>query len=301
MPAVIPLAAIIDLKGVLQIAILALIFFYFYRLFGGTRSAQMLIGVVMTLGALIALTLFFDLDVLRFLLGRLSLVLATALVVIFQQELRHAFLTIGNRKLSIRNREERDKLIDAVAEAAETLSMQQPKAHGALIVIERKSHLLEYAQRGTPLNIPVSPVILTCLFYPGAPLHDGAVIIRGDTILAAKCILPLSETDAGHGTRHRAALGISEVTDAVAIVVSEETRQISAAVNGSLLPGLTRDKLRQLLRHLIRSDANFDLPPGGSGRETTPLADVDVGNLADMGIHAEDAPAPVVPHKEDAP
>ena len=262
MPTVIPLAAVIDWNGIFQIAIIAAFFFYAYRLFGGTRSAQMLIGVVVTGVVIIALLAFFSLDVLQFLLGKLSMVLATAIVVIFQPELRHMFLSIGNRRLSLESREERDKLIDAIGEAAETLSMQQPQAHGALLVIERKSHLLEYAKNGTTLNIPVSSAILTCLFYPGAPLHDGAVIIRGDAILAAKCILPLSESKTDRGTRHRAALGISEVSDAVAVVVSEETRQISVAVNGHLVQDLTRDKLQKLLRHLIRNDALAkDNPP----------------------------------------
>lgn len=247
-----PLAAIdFGFRGILQIAILTWLIFYVFNLFRGTRSAQMLFGIIIILGGLTFVTTLFDLDVLRFLLGKLPIILATALVIIFQPEIRQAFLTIGHRRFLLKDEGSKDKVIDIVCKTAESLSMRK---FGALIVLERDSHLLEFTKTGTMLNAPIGPDLLSSIFYPNTPLHDGAVIIKGETILAARCILPLSSVDLGRGTRHRAGLGLSEKVDAVVVIVSEETGSISIACGGRFITNLTKVTLGKYLARLLRKE-----------------------------------------------
>lgn len=245
-----------SIKAIFQIAILAWIIFYIFNLFRGTRSAQMLSGFLTVFGGLVFVSLVFDLDVLRAILGKLPLILATALIVVFQPEIRQAFLAIGRRRVSLNSRDAKEVVVDAVCQAAETLAMRK---NGALIVLERNTHLLEFAKSGTPLNAPVVPQLLTQIFYPNTPLHDGAVIIKGETILAARCILPLSASDLSRGTRHRAALGLSEKSDAVVVVVSEETGSISIACDARLIQNISKDLLRRYLERLLRREKISDI------------------------------------------
>jgi diadenylate cyclase len=178
-----------------------------------------------------------------------------ALIVLFQPELRRALTRLGESRLfqgmALGAREERGHLIDDVVKAADALAS---KRIGALIVLERSTGLRNYAELGVPLDALVSADLLVSLFLPYSPLHDGAAFIRGDRVAAAGCFLPLSRnTQLGRnmGTRHRAGLGLAEETDAVVLIVSEETGRISLAVDGQMESPLDLEALRRRLAALF--------------------------------------------------
>jgi diadenylate cyclase len=246
--------------SVLDIAIVTLVFFWFLVLIYQTRADQVLRGILLLVvaGAVLASTL--QLTVLGWLVLHSVPVLVIAIPVIFQPELRKLLEQLGrtsriiNHPLATLSAPTADHTVDQIVLACERLSRQ---SFGALIVIERRTGLQDYANRGTLLEAPVSVDLLETIFFKNSALHDGAVIIRGDRVLAAKCVLPLSDnvgSGAQMGTRHRAALGITEVTDAIAVVVSEETGKMSMATNGKLRRGLTGDSLRRVLTAFYRAD-----------------------------------------------
>lgn len=243
-------------KGIFQIAILAALFFYIYKLFKGTRSSQMFSGIVATYFGLWFVTRLFDLDVLGILLGKIPLIFTTAIIVIFQPEIRQAFLTIGHGKGIWQRDGVRHDVVDSVVSAVTQLSV---KKTGALIAIERNSHLLEFSKTGTMIGAPVSDVLLMQIFYPNTPLHDGAVIVCGGNIVSARCTLPPSSVDLGRGQRHRAALGLSERTDAVVVVVSEETGSISIAHQGQFITNLSGDTLEKYLMKFLPGSGIVDV------------------------------------------
>ncbi len=238
---------IIDL---LQIFILALAIYFVVDLFWGTRSFQIILGFVAPLAILIFLARVFKMDVISWLLSRISLYLAFAVIVIFQQEIRQVLAYIGRvRKTLEWNKESSASQLGQLAEAIEELARHK---HGALIAFEREINLNGYHQNGTLLNAPLVAPLLTSIFYPNSPLHDGGVIIRDDTVIAARCIFPLHTdgSSANYGMRHRAALGLSEETDAIVIVVSEEHGTISLAFQGRLLQNITPTRLVRYLEAL---------------------------------------------------
>ena len=200
----------LGLGDVVQIVILAVAIFFIFDLFRGTRSAQMLFGLTLVLLGLIVLTMVFKFEVLGWLLRKLPVFLVFAVVVIFQPEIRQALAIIGRRRSALgRNRAFTTTRIDHLVAVAEELARNRI---GALIAIEREISLNGYRQNGTLLGAPLVPKLLTAIFYPRSPLHDGGVIIRGNTIVAARCIFPLLTSDSSQafGMRHRAALGLSE-------------------------------------------------------------------------------------------
>ena len=223
-------------RDFVQIGILAVFLYYAFRLVRGTRSAQMMLGLIVVVLTLIGLTIVFNLDVLSWLLGTFSVYLVVCMV------------GGGTRFGSAPGRPPvADELVLAVMRLAE-------RRHGALIAIERDIALKGFVESGVQLDTPLSQDLLLSIFWPRAPLHDGGVILRGDRILAARCLFPLTQRvdDLGElGTRHRAALGLSEETDAVVIVVSEETGGVSVAHQGRLFQDLTAEKLRRYLRALL--------------------------------------------------
>ena len=248
----------LGMGDVLQIAILAVAIFFLFNLFRGTRSAQMLFGLTIILLGLIALTLFFRFEVLGWLLRKLPLFLVFALVVIFQPEIRQALAIIGRRRARLAwNQAGTTTRIDHLVAAVEELARNRI---GALIAIEREISLDGYRQNGTLLNAPLVPRLLTTIFFPRAPLHDGGVIIRGNTIVAARCIFPLLTTGntQSYGMRHRAALGLSEETDAIVIVVSEEHGSISLAFQGRLLQDVAPPRLTRYLEALTPKEGFMD-------------------------------------------
>jgi diadenylate cyclase len=245
----------VNLGTLLDIAAVTLIFYWFLTVVQGTRAVQLVRGIIILWLASALLSAFFQLTTLTWLIRNSGLALLVAIPIIFQPELRRALEQLGrtgtwfNRGL-LSGRESLEAMIDEVASAAALLARQK---HGALIVIERQTGLQDYADRGVLIDADVSRQLLASIFYPNSPLHDGAVIIRNGRILAAGTVLPLSDNvlPSQYGTRHRAGLGISEYSDALAIIVSEERGTISLAANGRLVSSLTSDRLKKLLLDLL--------------------------------------------------
>jgi diadenylate cyclase len=234
-------------KDLLQIALVAIGFYYVLRLLARTRAIQMLIGVVLLSLVYVASRLL-DLELVVALMEKLFEYGAIAALIVFQPELRSALARLGqSRMLRFFNRMEESEVVEELVEAVERLSRGRI---GAIIALERAVGLEEYALTGTAVDAKVSAGILSSIFAPYGPLHDGAVLLRGDTIIAAGVILPLTQfpvADKSLGTRHRAALGLSEETDALILVVSEETAQVSIADRGRLERDVDMDRLRHIL------------------------------------------------------
>jgi diadenylate cyclase len=245
-------------NNVLDVLIVAVFVYYVLVLIRGTRAVQLLIGVmVLVLIYFIATSLRLTLTTL--LLQALFAVALIALVVVFQPELRRALGQIGqlgalNRLLAPGSEEELDGIVDELVRAALLISEAK---HGALVVLERATGLQDYSETGVPVNGKLTAELLASIFMTRSPLHDGAVIVRGGQILAAACLLPLEESaERGahrYGMRHRAALSISAQTDAIVVVVSEETQAISIAAGGRIIGALDEERLRRVLSSLLRS------------------------------------------------
>ena len=234
-------------RDVLEIAVATVVIYRLLLLFRGTRALQMLVGIVV-LVVVYAAAWVFKLTMITYLLGLVFTYGVFAMLVLFQPELRAALAHLGeSRAMRLLRGRETTQIASQVVEAVERLSRTHT---GALIAVERGARLGDYARTGTPVVARVSADLLEAIFTRGSPLHDGAVIIRGDMIIGAGCILPLTQShvnDRALGTRHRAALGLSEETDALAIVVSEETAQLSVAEHGRLRRDVPLDELRGLL------------------------------------------------------
>jgi len=240
------------LLDVVDILIVAALFYRLLSLVRGTRSAQMFVGLLLI--ALIGVVAnYFDLLAVRWIVSSLKTVWLIVFVILFQPELRHALAQFGRtRYFRSFLRGENYGVLGEVIRAVESLAQRR---HGSLIVMERNVGLRNFVETGTRVDAKVSAELLVTLFSPGSPLHDGAVIVREDTIVAASCILPLSGnplTAMALGTRHRAALGLSEETDAAVIVVSEQTGAISVAHRGVLYPRLDEGQLRSELSRIFR-------------------------------------------------
>ena len=232
------------LLDLLQILLVAAALYHVLRLLARTRAIQMLVGL------LLVVALYFgarglNLDLITDLLEKLFNYGAIAALVVFQPELRSFLARLGqNRMLRIFNRLEEGEVVEELAESAERLARAKI---GAIIAIERNVGLDEYAETGTRIQARVGSDLILSLFAPYGPLHDGAVLIAGDTIIAAGVILPLTQfpvADKTLGTRHRAAIGLSEETDALVIVVSEETSQIALAHRGVLQRDVTLQQVK---------------------------------------------------------
>ncbi|HET8567663.1 MAG TPA: diadenylate cyclase CdaA [Candidatus Limnocylindria bacterium] len=245
-------------NNVLDIALVAIFVYYVLVLIRGTRAVQLLLGVVV-LFAVYGLAVVLRLQLTALLLQGLSVVAAFAVVVVFQPELRRALGQLGrlaplDRFLGPQDEASVDHVVDELVRAALIISANR---HGALIVVERATGLQDYSETGVPINGRLTAELLASIFMVRSPLHDGAVIVRGTQIVAAACLLPLDEpqerTAHRYGMRHRAALSISSQTDAVVLVVSEETQGISIASNGRIIGGLDEERLRRVLSSLLRS------------------------------------------------
>ncbi len=244
-----------DVKDVVQIILVAVGAYYLLRILVRTRAIQMLVGVLL-LGALYVLARMLDLELIRYILEQVFKFGAFAAIIIFQPELRTGLARLGQRHfLRVFNRLEATEVADEIVEVCERLARAKM---GAIIAVERQVGLEDYAETGTPVQARVSADILMSIFLPYGPLHDGAVLIAGDTIVAAGVILPLTQfavADKSLGTRHRAALGLSDETDSLVVVVSEETSQISLAQRGALERGVTLERLREALSGSVLAPA----------------------------------------------
>src|SRR5216684_5640065 len=244
-------------NNVLDVLIVAVFVYYVLLLIRGTRAVQLLIGVLV-LVLIYQIATWAQLTLTTLLLQALFAVALVALVVVFQPELRRALGQIGqlgplNRLLAPGSEEEVEGIVDEVVRAALLISEAK---HGALIVLERATGLQDYSETGVPVNGKLTAELLASIFMTRSPLHDGAVIVRSSQILAAACLLPLEDTQERshrYGMRHRAALSISSQTDAVVVVVSEETQGISVASNGRMIGGLDEERLRRVLASLLRT------------------------------------------------
>ncbi len=267
------------LKG-LDILLVAFLIYQFLSLVRGTRAAPMLLGVA-TLGLIFYFVRLGDLPTLNWLLSTLLPYVVFALIVVFQSEIRHALANLGRRVSMMRSSGSSADVYDDVVLAANLFSQNQT---GALIVIEREIGLRTYIESGVSLDARLSYDLLATVFRPSAPLHDGAVIVQRDRIAAAACFLPLSMNpilSTQLGTRHRAAIGITEETDAVAVVVSEETGAISLAVAGKIDRDLTVERLRERLTMLLRRYApapSLSTPVSDSFVEDEPSGHQDAGS-----------------------
>lgn len=257
----------ITLAGVVDILLVALVFYLILRLFQGTQAIQLLRGMILLILIISVLSSLLRLRAFTWLIRNSFAALLVALPVIFQPELRRGLERLGRtgslRNL-LRNPETVNMIIEEIVDACELMA---DRRHGALIVLERVTGLQDYVETGAPVDAPVSSELLQTIFYPSTPLHDGAVIIRAGRIAAARVVLPLAEHAPAYshlGTRHRAAIGITEQSDALAIVVSEETGIISVAQNGRMIRRLGRERLANVLRSFYR------LSPGGR----SPLAGI---------------------------
>ena len=237
--------------SVVDILIISGIIYLVLLLMRGTTAVYLARGIVILLAMAFFLVRLFELTVLDWLVRNSFPALLIAIPIIFQPEIRRFLARVGRTgRLGRVLFPAYDSVIDVVTEVAENLSERR---HGALMVLERETGLEDYADTGVRLDATPSVELVEGLFYPNSPLHDGALILRGDRVVAAGCTLPLSErAERGHiGTRHRAALGVSERTDAVAVVVSEETGDISVAANGRMISRLEKARLRGILRSLF--------------------------------------------------
>lgn len=238
-----------------DILLVALVFYGASFFIRGTQGVALLRGMVLVLASMLVVSSVFNLVAVRWLLENTVVVLGIAIPVIFQPELRRALEQLGRAGLLLSRQAPdsvRAKVIDEVCQAAEKLSERR---HGALIVLQRNSSLQEYVRTGITLNSEVTAQLLLTIFWPKTELHDGAAIIAQNGRLAsAASVLPLTASrnlpDPKLGTRHRAAIGISEVSDAVIVVVSEETGKISIANAGRLIPRLDVKRLRTVLNAL---------------------------------------------------
>jgi diadenylate cyclase len=240
-----------DVTSAIDIIIISLILFWLLMLLRDTSAMTVMRGVFILLIAAFALARIFDLRVLTFLLENSFTGILIALPIIFQPELRRALERVGRTGARAFGASGSNPgTLDAITDA----SIDMGKRHiGALVVLERETGLQDYIETGIPVDAIPSPELIEGLFFPNSPLHDGAVVLRGNRVVAAGVTLPLSEnTLPGElGTRHRAGLGITERTDAVSVIVSEETGQVSVAADGRMHTRLDDDQLRALLDRLL--------------------------------------------------
>ncbi|MGH9528419.1 MAG: diadenylate cyclase CdaA [Terriglobales bacterium] len=237
--------------AIIDILLVALVIYEFLALIQGTRAALMLVGVA-AVGFAFYFSRLGELTTLNWLISTLLPYGVFALIVVFAPELRQALTRMGRRLTLSRVQTSEADAYDDIVLAANLFSQNQT---GALIVIEREIGLRTYIESGVPLDAHISYDLLATIFRPSAPLHDGAIIVQKDRVAAAACFLPLSMNpvlSTQLGTRHRAGIGVTEETDAIAVIVSEETGSISLAVGGNIERDLSVEELRERLAGLLR-------------------------------------------------
>jgi diadenylate cyclase len=254
----------------IEIALLAMAIYYGYLYFRGTRGAKVLTGLAILFISLTLVSQILNLTVVSWLLRSLTAFLAIALVVIFQPELRRALAELGSSQF-FSSATQKKETIDVITDAVFELASKQT---GALLAIERDTAIRSFAESGVSIDCEISQELLLTIFFPKTPLHDGGVIIRNDRIIAAACIFPVSQRedlDRTLGLRHRAGLGITEESDAIAIVVSEETGNISICHRGKIERGFKPGQFEKRLSELLlrgngQSEDNEDetLPEPGT-------------------------------------
>jgi diadenylate cyclase len=228
------------LIDLLDILLVSYIFYKLYLITRRTRAVQMFLGLVLIFAVSFA-TQTLNMQEMSWIFKNLSTVWLVAFIILFQPELRRVLTIMGqNRVVRLFTKGQTSRMVEEIVKATVELAQRN---HGGLIVIARDTGLKTIVETGIRMQSIVSSQLLVSIFNPKSPLHDGAVVIQNDILEAAKCILPLSRTDHPLGTRHRAALGISEESDALVVVVSEESGAISVVENGDMVRGLDREGL----------------------------------------------------------
>lgn len=254
----------IDFKAVFDILLVGVLIFAGTYLVRGTQALPVLRGLIVVIIAIGILSSVLNLTAFNWILRGVLTATVVAIPVIFQPELRRALERVGRAGLAFRQSTltQREEVINTICQAAGRLSERR---HGALIVLERGDNLEEFVNTGIPLDSVLSPQLLLTIFWPKTELHDGAVIVQGSRILAAACVLPLTSSRnlAGRkmGTRHRASLGMSEVSDAVVVTVSEETGQISVSSRGRMIRQLDAKRLATILATFYNTEDETKLNP----------------------------------------
>ena len=249
----------VRLRDILDIAIVAYLFYMLSKFVRETRAGTLIKGIILLL-IFTWVSNLLQLNTINYLLRNLMQFAFIAFIVIFQPELRRALEKVGRTNFSsLFTQEDNDAaehIANEIAAAAVALSSRRI---GALIVLERKTKIGDIVRTGCGLNSDISSELLINIFIPNTPLHDGAVIIRNNKIVAARCILPLTQNETlsrEFGTRHRAALGLSEGSDAAIIVVSEETGKISFTLNGNMSRNYTEETLKKVIIKVLSSDSS---------------------------------------------
>ena len=276
-------------RDTIDILLVTLGIYWLLLLIRGTRAVQILVGLIVLLSASVASNLF-NLVALRLILDNFLGSAAIILVVLFQHDLRRALARVGRGFFPSVSPQEEVQIVEEVVRAAQILAQRRV---GALIVLERETNLDDQIEAGTPVDAKVSKELLTALFIPYSPLHDGAVLIQRGRIAYAGCVLPLTarlNLPEGLGTRHRAGVGITEETDALVVIVSEETSAISVMLGGEIMPGLDPPRLRVVLREILSGEWR-ELPgPGESPRSAVAAVEATPARGAKGGSE-ESAPA----------
>ncbi len=251
----------------IDILLVAFGIYWLLLLIRGTRAVQILVGLLLLIGAYLA-SQAFGLQTVSFVLDNFLGSAVIIIIVLFQADIRRALARVGRGFFPSQSARQESQLVEEVVRAAQALAQ---KRVGALFVLGRETGLDDLIEAGTPLDAAVSKEILISIFLPYSPLHDGAVVVQDGRIAFAGSILPLTlraDLPEGLGTRHRAALGITEESDAVVVVVSEETASISVVVGGNLIPNLEAPQLRVTLRDLLtsgRREPAADAAPAPTG------------------------------------
>jgi diadenylate cyclase len=237
-------------RDTIDIALVTLGVYWLLLLIRGTRAVQILVGLLLLIGTSLV-SQAFELTTVAWILDNFLASAVLIIIVLFQADIRRALARVGRGVFPSVAKQEETQLAEEVARAAQALAQ---KRVGALIVLERDTHLSDLIEAGTAIDAVVKRDLLVSLFLPQSPLHDGAVVIQGGRIAQAGCILPLTlreDLPEGVGTRHRAAVGITEESDAVVIVVSEETQALSVVVGGVMARSLDGARLREVLRDVL--------------------------------------------------
>jgi uncharacterized protein (TIGR00159 family) len=251
----------VDPIDVLDVFLIALLIYWAFLLLKGTAAIALLRGAAIILIAIVFLARALNLTVLDFVIRNSITGLIIAVPIIFQPEIRRALERVGRSGFGVWARPPYEGVIHTVSKTATDLAARH---HGALIVFERETGLQSYVDTGVALDALPTTELLEGIFFPNAPLHDGAVIMRENRLIAAGCTLPLSETrlSGEMGLRHRAGLGVTEGTDAVSLMISEESGAIAVAADGRLYPHLDETRLRGLLTRLLDSNLPGSHPAG---------------------------------------
>ena len=257
-------------RSAVEILILWVFIYQLYRTFRATRGARILVGLAMIFVVLTLASQLLQLEVMQFIITRVAVVAALALLIIFQPELRMALARLGSSRLWSFIITQQEEFLSSVADAVWELSK---KRYGALFAIERSIGLKDQIETGVEINGDLSSELALTIFHPKTALHDGGVVLSGERIVAASCVFSVSQTEIGDrsmGLRHRAAIGLTEESDAVTIVVSEETGAVSICVDGRIERNMDEDGFRDRLEEIFLSDREGDSDEQEATEEVVP-------------------------------